>query len=224
MINPIVLDNLIEEDLQNQIEDAIFDCTWNFKLDNVKGSRILGYEHRKLLNPLDYDVSPNFTANIRSNPNRHIYEKVVKLIKRGCDEIKFNIEDVKRCYGAIHATIMKENRKDHIHVNVDIPHLVMLYYVNDSDGDTILYDKTLDDIPYEVQYPDEYCNLNIAHRIAPKKGRVLFFDGRCYHSPSTPTKSMRCIITTDLFGEFLDGSYKFPAPQEVGEKKIIVYQ
>ena len=89
----------------------------------------------------------------------------------------------------------------------------LLYYVNDSDGNTILYDKTIDDIPFEEHYPDEHYDLNITHSITPKKGRVLFFDGRHYHAPSSPSKSMRCVITLDLFGNFQDNSYSFPVPK-----------
>ena len=211
---PIILDDLIEEELQNQIEDAMFDCNWNYSTDNSLGSRTLEIKYRKFLSPLQYDVSPFFCADIKSPLNEKIYNKVIPLIQRGCDKINFNIEKVERCYGSIHALIRNRPKHDTIHTNRDIPHLVMLYYVNECDGDTILYDKTLDDIPFGVDYPDDYCKLNIEHRISPKKGRILFFDGRVYHAPSAPTKSIRCIITLDLFGEFADGSYKFPAPKE----------
>jgi hypothetical protein len=220
---PIVLDDLIEEELQNQIEDAMFDCVWTFNMDSVFGSKTSESKYRKLLNPFDYDVSPLFYAKIKSNSNIDIYRKVIPLIQKGCDEIKFNIEKVERCCGGIHALIREKNKKDTIHVNRCIPHLVMLYYVNDSDGDTIIYDKTLDDIPCEVDYPDEFCDLNILHKISPKKGRILFFDGRYYHSPSSPTKSMRCIITIDLFGKFEDGSYSFPAPKTEVKNNTIRY-
>ena len=208
---PIILDNLIEDELQNQIEDAMFDCVWKFGNDV---SRTLETEYRKFINPLVYDVSPFFCANIKSNYNKNIYNKVIPLIQRGCYELKFNIEKIERCYGGIHALIRKKNKKDGIHVNNIVPHLVMLYYVNDSDGDTILYNKKLDDVPYVINYPDECCDLEVVHKITPKKGRILFFDGRYYHCSSTPSKNIRCIITVDLFGKFEEGSYEFPAPKE----------
>jgi len=220
---PIILDDLIEEELQNQIEDSMFDCLWTYTSDNVLGSKTSEKEYRKFLNPFQYDISPTFVANIASSANKKIYDKALPVVKKGCDKINFNIEKIERFIAGIHATIRDKQRHNTIHTNRDIPHLVMLYYVNDSDGDTILYDKTLKDIPFEIDYPDDYCKLNITHRISPKKGRILFFDGSVYHSPSTPTKSMRCIISLDLFGEFRDGSYKFPAPIE-NEKSVISYQ
>ena len=32
---PIIIDDLIDEKLQNQIEDAMFDCDWKFRMDNT---------------------------------------------------------------------------------------------------------------------------------------------------------------------------------------------
>jgi len=60
-----------------------------------------------------------------------------------------------------------------------VRHLVILYYVNESDGDTIFYnlsdgdDQRLDEI-------EEW------RRESPNRGDILIFDGRIYHSPSCP--------------------------------------
>jgi hypothetical protein len=205
---PIVLDNFIENDLQDKIEDAMFDCLWSYTNDNSLGSKTLEMKHRKFISPIYYDVSPAFIADMLVE-NIKIYNKILPMVKKSCDKIKFNIKKVRRCYGAIHAITRNISKTDNIHINFGMPHLVMLYYVNDSDGDTVIFDKTLDDIPNGIHYPDEYCTLNITHRISPKRGRVLFFDGKFYHASSSPTKSVRSIITLDLFGEFEDQSYKF---------------
>jgi hypothetical protein len=210
---PIILDDLFVKDYQDQIEDCMFDVNWSFKNDNVLGSKSSDSKYRQFVNPLEYDIAPTFIANLLNPSNSKSFEKIRLIIHAACNKINFNIEKIERCYSAIQVFIPNKTRKNTIHVNRDVPHLVLLYYVNDSDGDTILYDKTMDDIPYEEQYPDEYCDLNITHRVTPKKGRVLIFDGRHYHASSSPTKSVRCIITFDLFGNFLDNSYSFPLPK-----------
>ena len=64
------------------------------------------------------------------------------------------------------------------HVDMPRTHWAMIYYVNDSDGDTILLDKT---------YPD-WANAVELHRIAPKKGRAILFDGGHYHCGTAPTR------------------------------------
>jgi hypothetical protein len=64
------------------------------------------------------------------------------------------------------------------HVDVPFPHWVMIYYVNDSDGDTVILDKT---------YPDRE-NAAVVHSVSPKKGRAILFDGRHYHCGTCPAR------------------------------------
>ena len=63
----------------------------------------------------------------------------------------------------------------------------MLYYVCDSDGDTIIYN--------EKEKSESYT---IKKKITPKQGRVVLFDGRFYHTDEQPNFSKRCIINYDL--------------------------
>ncbi len=74
------------------------------------------------------------------------------------------------------------------HVDFHYPHWVCLYYVNDSDGDTIFYDN----------------NQNEIKRTTPKKGRMVLFDGSIYHSASTPTIDDRIIINYCFHGHIYE--------------------
>ena len=47
----------------------------------------------------------------------------------------------------------------------------MIYYVNNSDGDTVIYD-----------------NKKLV-RVKPEAGKILMFDGSLYHASSRPTKN-----------------------------------
>ena len=71
------------------------------------------------------------------------------------------------------------------HVDLNVPHQVCLYYVNDSDGDTIIYDSTGKTI----------------RKISPKKGRMIFFNGNLKHSASTPTQNHRAVINYNVITE-----------------------
>jgi hypothetical protein len=51
-----------------------------------------------------------------------------------------------------------------------VPHLVCLYYVNDSDGPTYFYDD----------------DLNVVKEVDPKKGTAVVFDGDILHAGSNP--------------------------------------
>ena len=70
------------------------------------------------------------------------------------------------------------------HVDMDIPHLTILYYVNDSDGDTFFFGKDIND--------------GISRRITPKKNRAIIFDGLIYHAGSLPTANKRVILNFNL--------------------------
>ena len=224
---PIILDDLIEEELQNQIEDSMFDCNWQFKMDNTYNydASIMGMKYRKFLNPFEYDISPSIITNLQTN--QKIFKLFNLIIEKTCNHIDFNLEKIGRCIAGIQGVqvIRKQNKVCNIHVNQKTPHLVLLYYVNDVDGETILYDKTINDIEDEdMMYLDERHKFNVVNKIIPKQGRILLFDGRTYHSASSPTTGMRCIITLDLFGKFEDGSYNFPSPVKETKKTNFLYQ
>jgi len=73
-----------------------------------------------------------------------------------------------------------------------MPHLVVLYYVNDSDGDTIIYDQ--------IGQPNniDKSALKIKQKISPKKGRCVLFNGKWLHNSSSPQNSPRCILNFDV--------------------------
>ena len=68
------------------------------------------------------------------------------------------------------------------HVDSDTPHQVLLYYVNDSDGDTLLYENDV-----------------LVNTVSPKKNRFVLFDGHhehCFYSPVKTDK--RIVININL--------------------------
>jgi hypothetical protein len=66
------------------------------------------------------------------------------------------------------------------HIDV-VPSKVFLYYVNDSDGDTVLFNETSSD--KDKSLPSQF---NIVKRISPKAGTGVFFDGARFHASSNP--------------------------------------
>ena len=75
------------------------------------------------------------------------------------------------------------------HIDTDDKHFVMLYYVCDSDGDTIIYNEKVESKEYTVK-----------KSVTPKQGRVVLFDGGLYHTAEQPTKDTRCVVNYNLCG------------------------
>ena len=80
------------------------------------------------------------------------------------------------------------------HLDRTTPHWSFIYYVEDSDGDTIIYDyksKNENDIPY-------FEDVKELKRIKPKQGTIVAFDGLHWHTAEQPTKNKRCIINFNI--------------------------
>ena len=86
------------------------------------------------------------------------------------------------------------------HVDFYEPHIVGLYYVNDSDGDTVIFKETFDHLTVEqsVRLANERGFTELA-RVSPKKGRMAFFDGKHYHASMHPRKHSHRIAITINF-------------------------
>lgn len=70
------------------------------------------------------------------------------------------------------------------------PLLTAIYYVNDSTGDTIIFDQ-------KFGHPGP---LTVRTRVPPRKGRLVVFDGALLHAGNTPrTNGPRVNINFDAF-------------------------
>lgn len=78
------------------------------------------------------------------------------------------------------------------HVDYQVPHKTLLYYVNDSDGDTIFYDKFFE-INDMSKNSVDFSEMKIEKTVSPKQNRAIVFDGLQYHSSSSPSKYVKRI-------------------------------
>ena len=77
------------------------------------------------------------------------------------------------------------------HVDSNQEHKVFLYYVNDSDGDTYLFNERFTGVS-----PDSFT---IDQRVSPEAGKAVVFDGDIFHAPSAPLDSpYRLVINIDF--------------------------
>jgi hypothetical protein len=76
-----------------------------------------------------------------------------------------------------------------VHRDSEEPHLVALYYPDDTDGDTVFFDN-----------PKSKKEI---FRVTPKKGTIVFFDGSIYHASTNPMKhDIRVTVNYNFLGEW----------------------
>jgi hypothetical protein len=189
--NFIVFENLVDLNLQNKIENTLlysFNFPWYYH-DFTVDKKHKGEIKIKRCDINDYS---QFTHNFYGLENSNIIKKsnftslVDDLLNNFNEKTKLNLKNILRIKSNLQTqhSCNTENTINYPHVDFDnIPHYVLIYYVNDSDGDTILIDE----------------NFNIFKRITPKKGNFLLFDGKILHTGSHPIKSnSRVIININL--------------------------
>lgn len=74
------------------------------------------------------------------------------------------------------------------HRDYEEEHYTAIYYVNESDGDTVIF--------HEKQESKEYKTM---HKSRPDGGKVLLFDGLHYHASTCPKMCTKRIVLTINF-------------------------
>lgn len=81
----------------------------------------------------------------------------------------------------------------------------LVYYVHDSDGDTVIFDKMYDSATQNYEdYSDKPLSIDsttsVLFRSQPKQGSALFFNGFYYHAGNSPVNyKHRTIINFDFY-------------------------
>jgi len=89
--------------------------------------------------------------------------------------------------------IFKERKEPDLpHIDLlNRSHIVALYYIIDSDGDTIIYNER-EDLGIDASL------YTIKERVTPKQGRIVIFDGGLYHTAEQPLNNTRCIANYNI--------------------------
>lgn len=185
----IVIDNVIPQQYQDAVETGIFrgNFPWWYQSD----SAFLNLKNNTQQYPsFNQQLAKNGVASNRS------FSFIKPIAYFACDKIGFKIQEfvyVKSCL-QVPLIMPSDDRSNNPHVDLTFPHLVCLYYANNSDGETLIYDikVTNNDTIYEKS------TLTVKKTIKPKKGRAVLFNGQLLHNSTTPLKSPRCIVNFDL--------------------------
>ena len=183
---PIVIDNIIEKNLQEKIKLTLLsdNFNWFFISDVTHASENKqqrpGFQHR-------------FVVKEKINSDYH--NLVLPIIQNSCNHINYHYTKIIQGRSFLQLPLSLKNKKiDTPHIDLFDKHLVILYYVTDSDGDTVIYKNQYskkDPIPF-------FDDLKETKRVTPKQGRVVLFDGSHWHTSCQPKEKIRCIINYNV--------------------------
>lgn len=183
----IVKDDWISQELQDYLHLVVF-----------------GNENINAMLPLQCKVEP--TAFDGENPLpvsfQHVfmsstshsewYGNFSKIPQIVCGKI--NAELIQILAARLFITVPHRTKLEHYapHTDRPEPHLGLIYYVNDSDGDTLFFeDKSI----------ENNWKPKVIERVSPKKGRIVLFDGSHLHAGGYPTNTPRCIVNYNIVAE-----------------------
>lgn len=132
-------------------------------------------KHWSFIRPILYHIEEKFGVPVKSI----LRVRIGLLLKAYPDDLPWNNE----------------------HVDSAGPHYTAIYYVNDTDGPTYIFDQKITDVPHKNKTEDQVLKFvnstefTVAHAMEPKKGSCVMFDGQRFHASSKPRQhSTRVVI------------------------------
>jgi len=193
----IVIDNVIPKDYQDQLLSLMtgWDFSWVFNQSMVSPDD-------DFQNQEDNHAGFNHFFFEDNQPKSQHFNFVYPMVLGITSETRVPVNRLIR----MRANLTLPNKTSKLdwhmpHIDSFFEHWNAIYYVNDCDGDTVIFNETNDN--YSSGEDDiiriKNGNFTVKQRIEPKKGRVVIFPGKYYHSSSWARNSkFRCVININL--------------------------
>lgn len=191
----IQIDDVIPSSYQDQVEAEITSnsMAWFFHEESARSASMFkttfsGFSH------MAYHIKESTPV---MSPLSSILLPILFMF---CDKAQIKFNTLLRMRLGLFTRTMIEAVHHNPHVDFYEPHQTAVYYVNDSDGDTFVFNETYEDLNLQqsAQHADEN-KFSIAGRVSPKKGKMACFDGRHYHASMHPMKAQSRIAVTFNF-------------------------
>ena len=189
----LVFDDIIDLEYQEKIKNVLigeetfndYYFPWYFTQD-VTNQKDKNSQKRSALTH-QYVISEDDTNTV-GTIDSVFHDLFIPLLNKACNKVdKQNISIIKGRSFLQLPINYKGKKEDTPHIDIIDSHFVMLYYVCDSDGDTIIYNEQ-----------EKSNNYTVQKRITPKQGRVVLFDGSYYHTAEQPLNNIRCVVNYNL--------------------------
>lgn len=193
---PVLIHDIIPLEKQEELKNIMFKSLFPwFYRDSIASKKTEIFDY-------DYQVAPGF-AHVFYNRDGKIgnfLDHTHPIIDNACRVINFKVKELlfARSFFQLPLTTHQGLTIPHVDVD-DREHLVLLYYVLDADGDTVFFNKTHTyGQTVEEANKTPLLEKDITHKIRPKQGSVLAFNGNMYHANYLPKEGIRCIINFNL--------------------------
>tara|TARA_B000000557_G_scaffold179273_1_gene146238 strand:- start:56 stop:655 length:600 start_codon:yes stop_codon:yes gene_type:complete len=190
-----VIDDFINKEYQEKIklellggidsknEHRFSDFPW-FYIEDVTASGDNDSQHRPAMahQYVEFDEqSPGITVS-------EYHDLFIPLLKKIGLTIGIRNISVLQGRSFLQFPVKEKGEPDLPHIDImDKIHIVGLYYVVDSDGDTIIYNERKESESYTIK-----------QKVTPKQGRIVIFDGGLYHTAEQPLNNTRCIVNYNI--------------------------
>jgi hypothetical protein len=190
----IVLDDVISPDAQDKLWDLMQDYrfSWHFGPSNIYEDETNNDQCFRDSNTIDSFQFTHLLLNSQIPFKEPFFENFREPLITMFKSLGLDNRNLFR----VKCNMLTNNRKfektayNPAHVDGEFVHWVVVYYVNDTDGDTIIFNET---------YGSKFDKLTVKQRVSPKKGRAVAFPGKYFHASSNPIDvDVRCVININL--------------------------
>jgi hypothetical protein len=194
----IEIPNAIPKPYQDLVEAELGspDMLWTYQDESARGASSFkttfgGFSHMAYLTDAAEGSEPT------TSPLSSLLLPILFIF---CDKAKLEFRALLRIRIGLFTRTPGSGPHHNPHVDFGQPHRTAVYYVNDSDGDTVIFEQSIDDV--SIESSAEYANqgrFTVAGSVPPKKGKMMCFDGRYYHASAYPTEAAKRLAITFNF-------------------------
>jgi hypothetical protein len=176
-----IIDNFLDESFSKYLSNAVCGVDWNYR-HNISLGTDSNDAYMHGFNRVLFDSHSSTSFEDRK---ADIFIPVILKIE---ETFKLNPGSLVR--SRLDMTVRSPKNTIHdVHKDYDFDHYGCILYMNDSDGDTVIYNETSKSDSYTVQ-----------KTISPKRNRLVFFDGKYYHTGHSPSQNnYRILLNSDFY-------------------------
>lgn len=187
--------NIVDKPIQDAIESFIQTTNFPWFYGDVITEYALGKEDEQFV--LKQGSNPyHFTHNVvvDSKNNSEFFGLVQPLIEAAASHLQKDIQVIRARFNFVPQSTDPSHHYPHVDIGTykdsGVNIVSMIYYVNDSDGDTYFFDDT---------GPTDRTSLNIKQQVSPCKGTAIIFNSNIFHSGSSPVNTDKRMVFNAVF-------------------------